>query len=153
MFALKPWAKRPATPLPRIETPFGWLPEEVSTLFHRFFPTWPVMETAEWPFGWGVTTEETEKEYVVRMELPGFEPAELKVELTAERLTVEAEHKEPAEKAKEETERGHVHVKRVVSLPPGVESEKAEALYRNGVLEVRLPLKPEVMGRRLEVKA
>jgi HSP20 family protein len=136
--------------LPRLETPFRWMPEEVATFFNRFFP---VPETCEWPYAWGLTTEEKEKEVVVHVELPGFEPEEIKVELLGERLTVEAEHKEPAEKAEEKTERVHAHAKRVLTLPPGVELEKAEAVYRNGVLEVHLPRKPETLGRRLEVKA
>jgi len=151
MFALKPW-KRTTALLPRAETPFGWMPEEFSTLFNRLFSTWPIMETPEWTYPWGVTTEETEKEIVVRVELPGFTPEEVKVELMGEMLTVEAEHKEPAEKKEEKTERRYAHVKRTVSLPPGVELEKVEATYRNGVLEVHVPRKPEAAGRRIEVK-
>lgn len=38
------------------------------------------------------------------------------------------------------------------TLPPEVELEKVEAVYRNGVLEVHLPRKPEAVGRRVEVK-
>jgi len=152
MFALKPGTKRMSALVPRTEMPFPWMPEEFATLFNRFFPSWPVPETAEWPYAWGLTTEEKEKEVVVRVELPGFEPEEVTVELLAERLMVEAEHKEPAEKEVEKTERAYAHVKRELTLPPGVEPEKAEAVYRNGVLEVHLPRKPEAMGRRIEVK-
>jgi len=150
MFALTPWVKRTLAPLPRTETPFTFMPEEFETLFNRFFTNWPVMETPEWPYRWGLTMEEKEKEFFVRVELPGFKPEEVKVELVGERLTVEAEHKVPAEKGKEETE--HVHVKRTITLPPGVELEKAEATYRNGVLEIHVPRKPEEVGRRIEVK-
>jgi HSP20 family protein len=128
------------------------MPEEFATLFNRFLNTWPVLERAEWPYAWGLTTEEKEKEFVIRVELPGFEPEEVKVDLLAERLTVEAEHKEPAEKAAEKTEGAYAHVKRELTLPPGVELEKAEAVYRNGVLEVHLPRKPEAVGRRIEIK-
>jgi HSP20 family protein len=152
MFALMPWTKRKMTPLPKPEFPFGWMPEEFSILFNRFFPELPVFETAEWPYRWGFTTEEKEKEYVVRFELPGFEPNEVKVELVGERLTVEAEHKEPVKEGKEKIEAPYAHVKRVLTLPPEYEPEKAEAIYRNGVLEIRLPRKPEVVGRRIEVK-
>jgi len=147
MFALKPWRRRPAL-LPRVETPFRWMPDEFSTLFNRFFPEFPMDETAEWPYGWDLTMEEKEKELLVRIEMPGYTPEEVKVELLGDRLTVEAEHREE----KKETERGYSHVKRVVTLPPNVEVEKAEAFYRNGVLEVHLPRKPEVMGRKIEVK-
>jgi len=155
MFALTPWRRGSRAPLARAEFPFGWMREEFPALFNRLFTDWPILETPEWPIGWGMTTEETEKEIVLRIEMPGFEPAEVNVELTGDRLTVEAEHKEPAEKgekAKETVERAYAHVKRVMTLPPAVEPEKAEAILRNGVLEVHLPRKPEAVGRRVEVK-
>jgi len=95
--------------------------------------------------------EEKDKEVVVRVELPRFEPSEVKVEMLGEWLTVEAEHKEAAEK-EEKTERSYAHVKRMVTLPTGIEAEKVEATYRNGVLEVHVPRKPEAAGRRIEVK-
>jgi HSP20 family protein len=128
------------------------MPEEFSTVFNRFFPHFPIEETPDWPYGWGMTMEDKDKELLVRLELPGFEPAEVNVEVMPERLTVMAEHKELAEKDNEKTERAYAHVKRVVTLPPDVDPEKAEALYRNGILEIRLPRKPDAVGRRLEVK-
>jgi len=150
MFALTPMTRRMEALLPRVETPFAWMPEEFNTLFNRFFPSLPLLETAEWPYRWNLTMEELEKEIVVRVELPGFAPEEVKVELTGGRLLVEAEHKEPAEKA--EAERAYTHVKREITLPPEIEPEKVEAVFRNGVLEVHVPRKPEAVGRRIEVK-
>jgi HSP20 family protein len=150
MLALKPVTNRGTALLPRVERPFGWLPNDFATLFNRFFTDWPIMEAPNWEYPWGLTTEEKEKEFLVRVELPGFEPAEVKVELTGNLLTVEAEHKVPEEK--EKVERAYAHVKRELTLPEGVELEKVEAVYRNGVLEVHLPRKPEAAGRRIEVK-
>jgi len=152
MFALTPWRKRTVAPLPREETPFGWMLEEFAPLFNRLFTNWPVMETAEWPYRWGLTIEEKEKEHLVKIEMPGFKPEEVKVELLGERLVIEAEHKEPAEKPEEKGEGTYAHVKRTVALPLEVVPEKAEATYRNGILEVHLPRKPEAVGRRIEVK-
>jgi len=150
MFALTPWTRTTAL-LPRTETPFGWMPEEFATLFNRFFPAWPVAEMPEWLTPRGLTMEEKEKEIVVRAELPGFGPEELKVEVLEGRLTIEAEHRVPAEKT-EEAEREYARARRVLTLPPGVEPEKAEATYRNGVLEVHVPRTPGAVGRRIEVK-
>jgi len=150
MLALTPRRKR--APLARREYPFGWMAEEFPALFNRLFTGWPVLEMPEWPIGWGVTTEEKEKEVVVRMEMPGFEAAEVNVEVTGNRLTVEAEHKEPVEKGKEEAEQTYAHVKRVMTLPPETEAGKVEAILRNGVLEVRIPRKAEAAGRHIEVK-
>jgi len=157
MFALMPWTKRAVAPLPRAEMPFGFLPTEFANLFNRFFTDLPVLETPEWPNRWSMTAEELEKEFIFRVELPGFLPEEVMVELLGEELRVEAEHKVAAENAEKEavpkkTERTYAHVRRVLTLPAGVELEKAEALYRNGILEVHLPRKPEAVGRRIEVK-
>jgi len=147
MFALKPW-RRALAPLPPLERAFGWLPEEWERLF-----TLPLVELRERLFRYPLTMEEKEKEVLVRTELPGFTPEEVKVAVRGETLTIEAEHKEPAEKPEAERERLYRHVERAVTLPPTVEMEKAEATYRNGVLEVHLPRKPEAVGRRVEVKA
>jgi len=141
--------------LPRAERPFGLLFEEPERLFNRvtkFFTELPMIETPEWPYGWGLTMEEKEKEIVIRGEMPGFEPEEVKVELIGERLVIEAEHKEEVKKEEEEVERAYAHVKRTISLPVEVELEKIEAVYRNGVLEVHVPRKPEAVGRRILVK-
>jgi len=153
MFGLTPWRK--TAPLTRFETPFGRMLEEFPALFNRMLGSFPLIELPEWPFAWGITTEEKEKEIVIRLELPGFEPPEINVEVTGERLLVEAEHKKVAEKPEEKGEKKeevYGHIRREMILPTGIEPEKIEVLYRNGVLEVHLPRKPEAMGRRIEVK-
>jgi len=138
--------------LPRPETLFGWVPEEFGTLFNRFFSL-PMMEVPERVYPWGMTMEERENETVVRFELPGFAPEEVKVELLEERLTVEAEHKVPAEGEGEgpKTEREFARVRREMTLPVGVIPEKVEATLRNGVLEIHLPRTPEATPRRIAV--
>jgi len=154
MFGLVPRAKKAAL-VPKAEYPLRWMPEEFSNLFNRVFNRWPMMpmlpEEPEWEPRWGLTVEEKEAEFLVKAEMPGFEPNEVKVELLGERLTIEAEHKVPAEKGKEE-ERVYARVKREFTLPVGVNPEKIEATYKNGVLEVKIPRTPEAVGRRIEVK-
>jgi len=152
MFALTPRRKSMRAPLARR---LGLMSEEFPALVNRLFNEWPVLEPLEWPAAWGVTTEEKEKEVVVRMEMPGFEPNEVNLTVTGGRLTVEAEHKEPekkGERAEEKAERTYAHVKHMMTLPPETEPEKAEAILRNGLLEVHVPRKPEAVGRRIEVK-
>jgi len=152
MFALTPWRMRTAL-LPRTE-PFSMMTEPFSRLFNRFFAEWPAIawptEEFETPVR-ALTMEENEREFVVRTELPGFAPEELTVELRGEVLHVEAEHKVPAEKASEGAARTYAHVRRMITLPAEAEVEKMEALYRNGVLEVHVPRRPEPVGRRIPV--
>jgi len=147
MFALMPWTRRSAL-LRRVE-----LPDEFGTLINRVLNDWPEMETIDWPNRWGLTTEENDKEFVLRFELPGFETPEVKVEIAGDRVLVEAEHKTPEAKTEERSnERSYAHVKRSITLPTGTNLDKIEAIYRNGVLEVHVPRVPEAMGRKIEVK-
>ena len=150
MFGLIP--RRGTKLLPRTETPFAWMPEEFATLFNRMW-TWPIREEMEMRYPWGLTMEERENEVVVRAELPGFAPEELRVELLGERLTIAAEHKAPAEGKPEEGRREARSLERTVTLPEGIAPEPIEAVYRNGVLEVHLPRTPRATPRRIEVKA
>jgi HSP20 family protein len=154
MFALTPWRKerRARALLPRNER--FRLMNEFESLFEPLF-RWPLLEPEEMEVPWGITAEETEKEVVVRAEVPGFEPGELAVWVSGEELTVEARHEEPVPKEKEKepkAEARFAHVRRVITLPPTVNREKGEATYRHGVLEVRFPKVPEAVGRRIEVK-
>lgn len=150
MFALTPRRSRSLELLSRPETSFDWMTEEFPALFDRLFPSWPVLEMPErLP---RMTMEEGDKEILVRAELPGFEPAEVRVEMLGDRLMIAAEHREAAEKSKEAAERTYAQMERVITLPPGVDAEKIEARYRNGVLEIHLPRIPEAVGRRIEVK-
>jgi HSP20 family protein len=156
MFALMPWrkGKRAAALAPR----GGRFPllEEFETLFEPFFFRWPMMLPEEFEKTWGAEVEPTEKEVVVRAELPGFEPNEIEVHLVGEVLIIEARHGEPVPEEKKEKEAikevPYAHVRREITLPAGVEAEKAVATYRNGILEVRFPKLPEAVGRRIEVK-
>jgi len=144
MFALTPRTRRPMAVVARPETPFDWMTEEFPALFDRLFGSWPVVEMPErLP---RMTMEENDKEIIVRAELPGFEPAEVRVELLGEVLTVEAEHREAAEKTAEAAERTYAHMRREITLPAGVEAERIEATYRNGVLEIHLPRTPKRWG-------
>jgi len=154
MLALTPWTKRGLGLLPRMDATFGSMAEEFKPLFERFFGGWPVLEMPEVTYRYPLTLEEKEKEIVVRVELPGFAPEEVKVEIKGDMLAIEAEHKEvKEEKAGElKVDTAFAEVKREVELPADVEIEKVEALYRHGILEIHLPRKAEVLGRRIEVK-
>ena len=141
--------------LTRMERPFHLLRNEFAPLFERFFGPWPLLAEEMWERPWGLDLSETEKEVLVRAELPGFELANLEVLVTGNELTIEAKHAVEAKAAEKETseEKAYARVRRIVTLPEGLELGKIEATYRNGVLEVRIPKGPETVARKVEVKA
>jgi HSP20 family protein len=81
--------------------------------------------------------------------MPGFEPENILIEVMGERLHVKAERKyEKEEKGRKEWRTTY---ERHVTLPAAVVAEKAEAKYRNGVLEVHLPKTEAAAARRVPV--
>jgi HSP20 family protein len=139
--------------------PFETLPNEFRPMLERFFGRLPTFfEPLEWaPENfWNLEVTELENEVLVRAEVPGFEVTDFELRLAPENLNVlviRAEHKVPAEATKEpERPLPRRLYERTVTLPMAVEPEKAEALYRNGILEVHLPRAREAEARRIPVR-
>jgi HSP20 family protein len=133
----------------KLWSPLEMLNRELMPLFERMAGRWPFFAEPEGVPPYGPEMESTAEAIIVREAVPGFEPKEIEVAIHGSLLTVHAERK-----AKEgEGEKVWGEVKRSVLLPEGVDTEHVEAVYRNGVLEVRLPKLPEARERRIEVKA
>ena len=136
--------------------PLDLFRREFASLFDRAFGTWPVpFETPwEWTVPYGLEMEEKDGKVMVRAELPGYEASELDVHIVGNLLTIVAEHKEepPKKEVEKPIEHRYGRVERTVTLPTGVLPEKVEAKFRNGVLELIVPLAPEVLPKRIEVK-
>lgn len=131
------------------EKPFGRTWPEMAELFDRFLSRWaPLMDWPREEADLGLDLEEREKEVLVRVEVPGFEPAEVVVEVTGDVLTIRGEHKEE----KESAEKPSYRMMRSLTLPMGIDKQKVEAHCKNGMLEVLLPRVPEAATRRIEVK-
>lgn len=99
-------------------------------------------------FGTGEDYElyETDDEYVVTVEMPGFETDEITVSWDDGVLNVAAEHVDE-ERSQERT------YHRRLRLPKSIDSEEIAAEYSSGVLEVGLPIVPqETVGREIPVE-
>lgn len=98
----------------------------------------------------------TNGDLMVKADLPGLTKDDVKVELTDDALTISGERKEEKEEQREgfyRSERNYGRFYRYVPLPDGVKADKANAMFRNGVLEVTLPMtKTESTARKLEIK-
>jgi len=98
--------------------------------------------------------EETEKEIVVRLELPGMEKKDCEVRIEGNKLILSG--KKRFERISEESafhvmERAYGTFQRVIALPKNVIEDKAEASYHNGVLSVRLPKQENEQSRSIPV--
>jgi HSP20 family protein len=96
----------------------------------------------------------TDKEYLVRAELPGLDPEQdIQVSVGDGYLTIVAERREH----KEETHRSEFRygmLRRAVRLPVTADAENISAAYDKGVLTVIVPLAtPAPVGRKIPVTA
>ena len=95
--------------------------------------------------GWGVLAAEVfddDDKIVVRLEVPGLEKSDFDLEVRDNYLVVRGE-----KQIEQEHTEGHYHVtecaygrfERAIPLPDEVDSAKAKAGYKNGVLRIELP--------------
>ncbi len=153
MFGLIPWRKREDAggTLRRADHPLALIRDEFDALFDRFFGGWPML--GQWGReGWGVDAEETDKEYVFRFEVPGFEVEDFEVQASGNLLTVRAERKQEAKEKENGGSFARRRFEQAFTLPAGADAEKAEARYRNGMLELRLPKTPAAQAKKITVQ-
>jgi len=83
---------------------------------------------------------------IVRADVPGIKPEEVKIQVEDDILTVTGQHEERKE-VKEENflrrERRYGSFSRSLVLPAGVDPKKIKAKTHDGVVEVRIPLPKE----------
>jgi HSP20 family protein len=102
-----------------------------------------------------VDVEETEKEYLIKAELPEVKKEDVKVTIEHGMLTIEGERKhEKEEKTRKvhRVERSYGKFVRRFSVPPEVEDKKVAAEFKDGVLYVHVPKSPVVKPKSIEVK-
>jgi HSP20 family protein len=137
--------------------PFESLRREVEHLFDDFqLGPWrsPFGRTLFEPFrrgemGWktpAVDVVEKEKAYEITAELPGMDESNIDVKFSDGTLTIKGEKREEKEEKKKDfylSERRYGSFQRSFSVPDGVDGDKIEAGFKNGVLTVTLPKTPE----------
>jgi HSP20 family protein len=92
---------------------------------------------------------------VVKATLPGVKPEELDVTITGDRLTIKGESKVEGDVKREDYllhERRYGEFSRTVSLPGGLQTDKAEATFEDSVLTISIPKAEEVKPRTIRVK-
>lgn len=86
--------------------------------------------------------EETDKEILVRVEVPGMEKEDCHITIEGNVLYLNGEkryERETIDSTYHVMERAYGAFQRSITLPRNVDAGKAEASYKNGVLSIRLP--------------
>ena len=134
--------------------------------FNRLFDTlWDPFHGFEWPVEFELPTRipyvdviDSEKEYVVKAELPGLRKENVEIEVGLNQLSLTARSEvEKEEKGKTylHRERAFSTFRRYIGFADRIETDKVSANMSDGVLEIRLPkqaIKPEKERKKVTVK-
>ncbi|TQF26229.1 molecular chaperone Hsp20 [Bradyrhizobium sp. UNPF46] len=165
-----PVTKSTTTPAPAGEPwrPFQALKNEIDQIFDDFgngFWNRPFQSLArlERDFSKSIAAPavdvvEGDKAYEITAELPGLDEKNIDVKLVNGGLTIKGEKREETEETKKDyyvSERRYGSFERYFALPDGVNTDKIEATFKNGVLKVVLPKTEEAQkpAKTINVKA
>jgi HSP20 family protein len=141
--------------------PNRWFDTAFDRTFADFFAPWraPQAEAAEVTEAeWAPRVDIREKgdAIVLQAEVPGVDRESLHLETKDGVLTLKGEkHREHREEKEGvyRAERVYGAFVRQFALPEEVDGDKIDAVYKDGVLTITLPKKPEAAPKRIEVKA
>jgi HSP20 family protein len=152
---LVPWGRQTSNnqaPVPYREgemSPFFSLRREVDRLFDDFFrmPSLGFAGTAmSWP---SLEVADQDREVRVTAEIPGMNEKDVELLVQDGVLTIRGEKRnETSDKDRCWSERWYGRFERRIALPSGIEEEKAQANFRDGVLTVTLPKSSEAAHSR-----
>ena len=135
------------------------LHRELDTLFDR---SWNSLGRAlpETATHWGgfipeVETYAKDTSVVYRLAIPGVDPKDVELSILGGEIVVKGERKSPIE-VKDENwlvrNFRYGRFERTFRLPEGVDLDKVNATFQNGVLEITVPASIAAMPRKIEIK-
>ena len=141
--------------LTRYFTPFNDFRTIQSRFFEPFFGRFNFLED-ELPSGtWAPAVDVAEEgdKILVKVEVPGVDEKDLKINFEDGVLTVtgERQFERKDERNYHRIERAYGTFTRTFSLPRTVEANAITANYRNGILEIEIPKKEESKPRQIAI--
>ena len=102
-----------------------------------------------------VDIREDEKGYKMEVELPGLTEKDIEVKVENDVLSISSKKEE----VKEDKDKDYVHKERrsysfsrSFTLPDNVKTDKIDASFNNGLLNISIPKAPEAKPKLIEVK-
>ncbi len=140
--------------------PFG----DMESLFSRFTPrsfvSWPRLAlddegSAKFEWSPSVDISESEKEYLVRAEVPAVKKDDIKVTVDGGMITIAGERKQQKEEKNEKfhrVESVYGSFSRSFSLPENVDANNIKCESQDGVLTVHIPKTEIEKAKPVEIK-
>jgi HSP20 family protein len=103
-----------------------------------------------------VDVVERDGKLLISADLPGVKKEDVKVEINPDSVTLQGQRhqeKTSSDRGYYQSERSYGSFYRTIPLPEGINTEKASATFRDGVLQIEVPApSQQSRGRTLEIK-
>jgi HSP20 family protein len=131
---------------------------EMHRLANEFFRGGNGSEGGWWAGAWSPAVDmyESEQALTLKAELPGFSKDDVQVDIKDNVLTLKGERKREHNVKEEQyhrVERVFGAFQRSFVLPALIDADKAEATFKDGVLELKLPKAEEAKPKRIGITA
>lgn len=96
------------------------------------------------------------KKFVCRIALPDIDPKDVNIQVHGNMLSISGERKFKEEHKDAnfvQSELVYGYFQRDIPLPEGIESNRVDAEYHHGILEITVPVSAAALPRRIEVKS
>ena len=116
--------------------------------------SWPFLRDQDNRLEMKLDISENEKNYIVRANIPGVKKEDINVNIDGNHVAISAEVKSLKEEKNEtmiHSERYEGKVFRSFTLDNSVDESKAQATYKDGLLELTLPKTSSVKSKRLTI--
>ncbi len=127
------------------------LQRELSNLFDRIFGS---ETTAEVAFVPAMDAYFADGHFVVRLDLAGVDPKAVEILAGPNTLTVRGERKAPEVPRDDVVMIGipYGRFERTLTLPAGLDAAQARAQWRDGILEIRVPVEQKWLPKKVPVE-
>jgi HSP20 family protein len=140
-------------------SPFEEMERRFEDFFRRpfslFAPSWvPRLRMHELEMTPTVDIFEDGGDVVIKAELPGMKKEDIDVKLTEDTVTISGEKKKEEKVEKKNyyrLERSYGSFTRASNLPSEVQTDKAKAQFKDGILEIRVPKTEEAKKKEKKV--
>lgn len=98
---------------------------------------------------------ETAESVVVKAAIPGIKPEDVEITVTGNALAISGEAKTESETKEKNYLRRETHMgafSRMIELPAGLQTDKADAKFDNGILTIEFPKAEQVKPKTIQVK-
>ena len=138
--------------------PFADLRGTMDRFFDEsFMRPWRLMPSANgdgYETTFPVEVSETDTDIEVKASLPGVKPEEVDITVANDVLTIKAEHQDTSEEKKRDYYRREIRygsLHRSMTLPVSVDADKAEAVFENGELHLKLPKAEALRPKQIKI--